>query len=58
MPNCRVLVLDQNFLAELSPLNGMSRLKRLSVVGARLEKVKGVMQTVASLPELETLDLR
>ena len=36
----------------------MSRLKRLSVVGARLEKVKGVMQTVASLPELETLDLR
>ncbi|CAD6582713.1 MAG: hypothetical protein CYPHOPRED_002105 [Cyphobasidiales sp. Tagirdzhanova-0007] len=58
VPNCRVLVLAYNFLADLGPLGGMRRLKQLSVLGNRLEKVKSVLGTLRSLPELALVDLR
>jgi len=57
-PNCRVLILDNNFVEDLTSLVGMKRLKRLSVQGGQLEKARSIFQTLAQLPELEYLDLR
>ncbi|GAA5940524.1 uncharacterized protein JCM15063_002361 [Sporobolomyces koalae] len=58
VPNVRSLNLNFNFLDSLEPLTGLSRLGKLSVVGARLSKVRPVVRVLASLPELESLDLR
>ena len=58
VPNVRVLNLDFNFLDNLEPLFGLSRLAKLSVVGARLGKVRPVVHVLESLVELESLDLR
>lgn len=58
IPNVRVLNLNFNALSELSPLEGLTRLKKLSVVGARVEKCRGLVRVVGSLKELESLDLR
>ncbi|BGP01818.1 Protein nud1 [Rhodotorula toruloides] len=58
IPNVRVLNLDYNFLHDLAPLQGLSRLTKLSVVGARLAKARPVATVLASLLELESVDLR
>lgn len=58
VPNCRYLNLSHNFLEDIGPLSGLTRLRRLSVVGSRLEKSKPVLSTVQTMSELEALDLR
>ncbi|GAA5886699.1 hypothetical protein JCM6882_005862 [Rhodosporidiobolus microsporus] len=58
IPNVRVLTLDYNFLDDLAPLAGLSRLTKLSAVGARLSKARPVAKVLSSLAELETVDLR
>lgn len=58
VPNVRTLNLDFNFLESLEPLSGLTRLGKLSVVGARLGKVRPVVKVLESLVELESLDMR
>ncbi|GAA5943956.1 hypothetical protein JCM10213_009043 [Rhodosporidiobolus nylandii] len=58
IPNVRVLNLDYNFLDDLAPLSGLTRLSKLSVVGARLAKARPVANVLSSLVELETVDFR
>ncbi|GAA5981011.1 hypothetical protein JCM5350_000011 [Sporobolomyces pararoseus] len=58
VPNVRTLNLDFNFLESLEPLTGLTRLSKLSVVGARLMKVRPVVHVLGSLVELESLDMR
>jgi len=58
VPNCRVLILDNNFLTTLAPVAGAKRLRVLSAVGNRLDKVKDLLAIWLECSELETLDLR
>ncbi|BGP50011.1 Protein nud1 [Rhodotorula kratochvilovae] len=58
VPNVRVLNLDFNFISDLAPLTGLTRLTKLSVVGARLAKARPVAAVLATLTELESVDLR
>ncbi|KAF7299336.1 hypothetical protein MIND_00882800 [Mycena indigotica] len=57
-PNLRALNLNYNFLGELAPLVGLTRLRKLSVVGARLKETKEVIRAVRGLPAVEVLDFR
>lgn len=54
MPNLRVLNLNTNFLGDIQAVCGLKRLRRLSVIGSRIQSVPQLCE----LPELETLDLR
>ena len=58
VPNVRTLNLNFNFLDSIEPIAGMERLRKLSVVGARLGKCRGVIQVLTTLPELKSVDLR
>ncbi|KAK4048161.1 Protein nud1 [Microbotryomycetes sp. JL221] len=58
IPNVRVLNLDYNFFDDLSALRGLTRLTSLSVVGARLDKVRPVVDVLGTMLELESCDLR
>ncbi|GAA5867490.1 hypothetical protein JCM8547_007523 [Rhodosporidiobolus lusitaniae] len=58
VPNVRVLNLDYDFIDDLAPLAGLTRLAKLSVVGARLAKARPVAVVLSSLVELETVDFR
>lgn len=58
IPNVRVLNLNFNFIDDLTPLTGLTRLNKLTVLGARLEKCRPIAKVLASMPELELLDLR
>lgn len=58
IPNVRVLNLNFSFLDDLEPLAGLTRLKKLSVMGARLNKCRPVAAVLGTLSELESVDLR
>lgn len=58
VPNVRVLNLNFNSVDNLSPLEGLTRLTKLTIVGARLSKCRPVASVLSSMPELEELDLR
>lgn len=58
VPNVRVLNLDYNFIQDVSPLSGLARLAKLSLVGARIAKARPLAAVVASLTELESIDMR
>ncbi|KAK4248601.1 hypothetical protein C7999DRAFT_13484 [Corynascus novoguineensis] len=58
MPNLRVLNLNMNALADLSPLRAVPRLKRLFVAGNRLADPAGVIGTLAGMACLAAVDLR
>lgn len=58
VPNVRVLNLNHNFIADLSPLTGLARCSRLSLVGMRLTKARPLADALGSMPELEDVDLR
>ncbi|KAG8907834.1 hypothetical protein FRB99_002007 [Tulasnella sp. 403] len=59
VPNVRVLNLNYNFLIDVAkPLGGMTRLRKLSVVGSRLKATKPVVRMLQRMPEMELLDFR
>ncbi|KAF7357652.1 Sin component scaffold protein cdc11 [Mycena sanguinolenta] len=57
-PNLRALNLNYNFLEDVRGLEGLARLRKLSVVGARLKGTKEIIRVVRGLPEVEVLDFR
>ncbi|KAJ7202834.1 hypothetical protein GGX14DRAFT_653064 [Mycena pura] len=57
-PNLRALNLNYNFLEDVRGLEGLARLRKLSVVGARLKGTKALIRAVRGLPSVEVLDFR
>ncbi|KAK7048103.1 hypothetical protein R3P38DRAFT_2867383 [Favolaschia claudopus] len=57
-PNLRALNLNYNFLEDVRGLEGLARLRKLSVVGARLKGTKEIIRVVRGLVEAEVLDFR
>lgn len=58
IPNVRVLNLNYNFLEDVSPLEGLTRLRKLTVIGSRLKGTKGLIRLLQRMPDLEMLDFR
>jgi protein NUD1 len=59
VPNVRILNLSFNSLKDVTPICGMTLLKRLFLIGNRLSSLSdGTTETLLSLTELQVLDLR
>lgn len=58
VPNVRTLNLSHNFIEDLSPLSGLTRLNNLTMIGARIGKCRPITQVLSTMPELESVDLR
>ncbi|KZV93648.1 L domain-like protein [Exidia glandulosa HHB12029] len=58
VPNLRVLNLNYNFLSDVSALAGLTRLRKLTVIGSRLTSVKGVIRILRGMPDIEMVDFR
>ncbi|KAJ7933572.1 hypothetical protein B0H13DRAFT_1953098 [Mycena leptocephala] len=57
-PNLRSLNLNYNLLEDIQGLADFSRLRKLSVVGARLKDATEIIGVVRSLVEVDSLDFR
>lgn len=58
VPNVRVLNLNYNFLEDVGPLEGLSRIKKLSIIGSRVKGTKGLIRMVQRMGEIEMVDFR
>ncbi|KAM6494119.1 hypothetical protein JOM56_010480 [Amanita muscaria] len=58
VPNLRVLNLNYNFLEDVRALEGLTRLKKLSIIGSRLKRTKALIRLLQRMPEVEMLDFR
>ncbi|KAG9051667.1 hypothetical protein FS837_000055 [Tulasnella sp. UAMH 9824] len=59
VPNLRVINLNYNFLGDIAkPMAGLSRLRKISVVGSRLKGSKSIVRMLQKMPEMEQVDLR
>ncbi|KAG5648392.1 hypothetical protein DXG03_004966 [Asterophora parasitica] len=57
-PNLRALNLNYNFLEDARPLEGLGRLRKLTMIGSRLKGTKPVIRLLQRMPDVEMLDLR
>ncbi|KXN88135.1 Septation initiation network scaffold protein cdc11 [Leucoagaricus sp. SymC.cos] len=57
-PNLRVLNLNYNFLEDTRPLEGLTRLEKLTIIGSRLRKTKPLIRLVQRMPDIVMLDFR
>jgi len=58
VPNLRVLNLNYNFLEDARPLEGLTRLKKLTMIGSRLKGTKPLIRILQRMPDVEMLDFR
>ncbi|KAG9092056.1 hypothetical protein FRC06_000267 [Ceratobasidium sp. 370] len=58
IPNIRVLNLNYNFLSDVRPLDGLVRLRKLTIIGSRLKATKPLLRSLQSMKEIEMLDFR
>lgn len=58
VPNIRVLNLNYNFLEDVKPLEGLSRIKKLTIIGSRVKGTKGLIKMAQGMPEVEMVDFR
>jgi Leucine-rich repeat (LRR) protein len=58
VPNLRVLNLNYNFLEDVGPLEGLTRLRKLSLIGSRVRGTKALIRMVQRMPDAEVLDFR
>ncbi|KAF9778564.1 hypothetical protein BJ322DRAFT_1091258 [Thelephora terrestris] len=58
VPNVRVLNLNYNFLEDVGPLEGLNRIKKLSIIGSRVKGTKGLIRMVQRMGEIEMVDFR
>lgn len=59
VPNLRVLNVNYNFLSDVvKPLTGLTRLRKLTVVGSRMKASKPLVRMLQKMPEVELLDFR
>lgn len=58
VPNVRVLNLNYNFLEDTRPLEGLTRLRKLTVIGSRIRSTRMLVRTVRGMADIEMLDFR
>lgn len=58
VPNLRVLNLNYNFLEDTRPLEGLTRLRKLTIIGSRLKSTKQLVRVLRGMLEIEMLDFR
>ncbi|KAG6896716.1 hypothetical protein C0992_006553 [Termitomyces sp. T32_za158] len=58
VPNVRALNLNWNFLEDVRALEGLRRLRRLSIVGSRVASTRALIRLGEQLGEAEMLDFR
>jgi len=58
VPNLRVLNLNYNFLEDARPLEGLTRLRKLTIIGSRFKATKSLIRLLQRMPEVEMLDFR
>lgn len=58
VPNLRVLNLNYNFLEDVTALEGLTRMKKLSMIGSRLRGTKPLIRVLQRMPEVEMVDVR
>jgi protein NUD1 len=58
MPNLRVLNLNYNFIEDTQPLEGLSRLRKLTLIGSRVKGAKSLVRLAQRISGAEVLDFR
>jgi hypothetical protein len=58
VPNLRVLNLNYNFLEDIQALEGLTRLRKLSIIGSRVQGTRALIRVVQRMPEAEMFDFR
>ncbi|KAF8349237.1 hypothetical protein F5887DRAFT_945111 [Amanita rubescens] len=58
VPNLRVLNLNYNFLEDIRALEGLTRLRKLSIIGSRVQGTRALIRVVQRMPEAEMFDFR
>ncbi|KAI1789389.1 hypothetical protein LXA43DRAFT_892958 [Ganoderma leucocontextum] len=58
VPNVRVLNLNYNFLEDPAPLEGLSRLRKLTIIGSRIKGAKQLIRIVRGMTDMEMIDFR
>jgi len=53
-----VLNLNYNFLTDARALDGLTRLRKLTIIGSRLKGTKALVRMLRRMPEIEMLDFR
>ncbi|KAG2144182.1 uncharacterized protein EDB93DRAFT_1154211 [Suillus bovinus] len=57
-PNLRVLNLNYNFLNDALSLEGLTRLRKLTMIGSRLKGTRQLIRILQRMPDVEMLDFR
>ena len=57
-PNLRVLNLNYNFVEDARPLEGLTRLRKVTMIGSRLKGTKPLIRLLQRMPDLEMVDFR
>ncbi|GJJ15557.1 hypothetical protein Clacol_009835 [Clathrus columnatus] len=58
IPNIRVLNLNYNFLTDARALDGLTRLRKLTLIGSRLKGTKSLVRILKRMPDIEMMDFR
>ncbi|OBZ71437.1 hypothetical protein A0H81_08607 [Grifola frondosa] len=58
IPNVRVLNLNYNFLDDPRPLEGLTRLRKLTIIGSRIKAAKQIVRVLRGMKDVEMLDFR
>ncbi|OJT12067.1 Septation initiation network scaffold protein cdc11 [Trametes pubescens] len=58
VPNVRVLNLNYNFLEDPSPLEGLTRLRKLMIIGSRIKGAKQLVRVLRGMKDMEMIDFR
>ncbi|EMD39716.1 hypothetical protein CERSUDRAFT_112020 [Gelatoporia subvermispora B] len=58
VPNVRVLNLNYNFLEDVRPLEGLRRLRKLTVIGSRIKGSKQLLRVLKGMQDVELADFR
>ncbi|KAI0689252.1 hypothetical protein BC835DRAFT_1308449 [Cytidiella melzeri] len=57
-PNLRVLNLNYNFLEDVRPLQGLTRLRKLTIIGSRVKGTREFVRILRGMLDVEMLDFR
>lgn len=58
VPNLRVLNLNYNFLEDIGPLSGLTRVRKLTIIGSRLKGIKALIRVLQRMVDVEMVDFR
>ncbi len=58
VPNVRVLNLNYNFIEDPRPLEGLTRLRKLTIIGSRIKGAKQLVRMVRGMKDIEMIDFR